>query len=261
MSSELLDHPYAAPATTAHGASRLIVTWQHPQSRAHEAVGVLDCRDDAHEFRYLRRALTVDGFQPFLGFAELDRAYRSRQLFPLFSQRVMRESRPDYRRHLDALYLPHDAKAWQVLERSQGQREGDEIRVFLEPSIGVDGWSENTFLVHGVRHRLMQDPSGVERALSALRQGEVLQIVPEPDNPADSRAVLVSAISGTALGWVPTVLLDWVAVLLGASDVDARVVHVNNHDGPPGYRLLVRLAGTVPHDWRPFSGPGWEPIS
>jgi hypothetical protein len=222
-------------------------------------VGVLDCAEGSYTFRYLRRALTVSGFQPFLGFEDFHSVYEAESLFPLFSQRVMSANRRDYPHYLQALYLPSSATPWQVLERSQGQREGDGVRVFLEPPRHDDGASESTFLVHGVRHRLAQD-AGLESALATLQRGDELALVPEPGNPVEATATLVAARSERALGWVPTMLLPWVEALQDNGPADVRVVHVNGPDVPPGFRLLVRVSGRLREDQSVFAGPDWQPL-
>jgi hypothetical protein len=51
----------------------------------------------------------VAGFQPFLGLPDLERQYEPAALFPLFEQRVMRRSRPDFNRYRQALRLGADA--------------------------------------------------------------------------------------------------------------------------------------------------------
>jgi hypothetical protein len=260
MSSDLLPSPYSALSEPVGRTSRFIVTWQHPQTRAHQAVAVLDCSDGSFTFRYLRRALTVPGFQPFLGFEDVDRVYGATSLFPLFSQRVMNPNRRDFPRYLEALYLPSTASPWQILERSQGQREGDGVRVFLDPPRQDDGASESTFLVHGVRHRLAQD-AGLESALAALQRGDELALVPEPGNPVEANATLVAARSERALGWVPTMLLPWVDALRTNGPIDARVVHVNGPDVPPGFRLLVRVSGRLREGQSVFTGPEWQLVA
>jgi hypothetical protein len=255
-------HALAAPTPTSAGrpdnVTRLAVTWQHPINRRHEPVGLLTDEGGVFRFRYLARADRVEGFQPFLGFPDITGDYVAQRLFPLFAQRVMSPSRPDYPRYIEALWLPPDATAWAVLARSQGQREGDGIRVFVEPLVDEDGSTRSTFLVHGVRHRLRQDPR-VEAALAALAQGEDLVLIDEPDNPADPRAVLITDQGRIPLGWVPSVLLPYVHTALAVGATSVRVEKVNDSNTPPGYRLLVTLHGRVPPGYRAFDGPGWEP--
>jgi len=253
MSPNALVAPASAADHATRQLTRLAVTWQHPVNRRHEPVGLLVCDDRGFQFRYLRRADEVEGFQPFLGFDDLDRVYSAPRLFPLFAQRVMSPSRPDFPRYLRSLLLTPSATERDILARSQGQREGDGIRVFVEPAVDDSGRTEATFLVHGVRHRLHADPR-VEQVLRALVPDEQLRLVDEPDNPADPRAVLVSHRSGVALGWVPSVLLAYVHVV---SEAQVRVLHANGPDVPPGYRLIVRLNGRVSPGYRAFDGPAW----
>lgn len=82
---------------------RLAVTWQHPDSRAIQPVGMLEHDGDRYHFHYIRRAQYVEDFRPFLGFPDLGRAYTSAHLFPIFAERVMDARRPDY---------PHNRPAW-----------------------------------------------------------------------------------------------------------------------------------------------------
>lgn len=217
---------------------------------------MLTCDNPGYTFRYLRRAATVRDFQPFVGFGRLDRTYTSPTLFPLFTHRIIRPSRPDYPRFLRALWLDDGASDWAVLARSQGQREGDGIRVLMEPEVRTDGTTRTIFLVHGVRHRL-RDPD-VETALARLGRGDRLRLVDEPDNPVDGRAVLVSSDGTTMLGWVPTVLLPYVHHVRRSEPPVATVLQSSGADVPPAYRLLIELSGRTEAGYRPFDGPEWE---
>jgi hypothetical protein len=236
---------------------RLAVAWQHPVTRAMTPVGMLTAVDGRFTFAYLRRACDVDGFQPFLGFSDWDGHYESERLFPLFAQRAMRPSRPDYSRYLRSLRLPADSTDWAILGRSQGSREGDGIRLFPEPLVDEDGATRSTFFVNGLRHRMAQDPA-VGLALDRLRQGQELRIVEEPDNPVDQRALLVTPEGGVALAWVPSLMLDYVHEVRATGATKLVVEAVNGDDVPAGYRLLVTLSGRLPVGSEPFSGPDWE---
>ena len=238
-------------------SSRLAVAWQHPVTRRLRAVGLLSRGADDFTFSYLAAAGQVDGFQPFIGFPEMGREYRSARLFPLFAQRVMRAGRPDYARHLEVLALGRASDPWQVLARSQGQRQGDGIRLFAEPEVNADGATRATFFVSGFRHRLRWHPE-VEQALTRLRPGDPLTLLPEPTNPVDSEALLVLESTDTPLGWIPSVLLPYVASVREASDPQIVVRAVQDAGAPPAFRLLVHLTGRLLHGVRPFSERGWE---
>jgi hypothetical protein len=68
---------------------RLIVAWQHPESRLIAPVGLLEHGRELYRFRYLRRAGDLPDFQPFLSFPTWERTYTSQLLFPMFAQRIM----------------------------------------------------------------------------------------------------------------------------------------------------------------------------
>jgi len=222
-----------------------------------QPVGVLE-QDEQHAYRfyYIERARTVDGFRPFLGFPTLDRTYTSPTLFPLFAQRVMHPRRPDYQDYLDTLALSGEPSPMEVLARSRGQRVGDTIQLFPEPSIAADGSTSCLFLVHGVRHI-----PGADERIARLQPGDELRLVDDPTNEANPRAVLVAADGTGRLGWVPDLLLGYVHTVQEHGPVDVRVVRANGPDAPPHMRLLARLSGTAPPDYRPFIGSGWKPLA
>lgn len=247
----------AAPSFTDPAVGRrLAVAWQHPGTRRITAVGLLTCSDSSYSFSYLRSAAAVEGFQPFLGFPDLDRRYEANALFPLFAQRVMRASRPDFSRYRQALRLKADASDWSILGRSQGQREGDGIRVFPEPYVDAAGGTTSTFFVSGLRHRMRQDPR-ISGALDALTPGDRLKLIDEPTNVENARALLVAEGAGLTLAWVPSVLLSYVHTVRSTAELSLTVVGTNGPDVPPAYRLLVHLRGTLAEGNQPFDGPEW----
>lgn len=235
---------------------RLAVAWQHPETRRITAVGLLTCSQSSYSFSYLRSATAVQGFQPFFGFPDLERSYVAAALFPLFAQRVMRQTRPDFDSYRQALRLETDASDWSILGRSQGQREGDGIRVFPEPQVEDLGGTTSTFFVSGLRHRMREDRR-VAAVLSELTPGEPLSLVDEPTNKEDARALLVTEATGVTLAWVPSVLLSYVHTVRSIAEPSLTVVGTNGMDVPAAYRLLVNLRGTAPQGYRPFDGPEW----
>lgn len=239
----------------AQQVSSLIVAWQDPESRIISPVGRLEQRSGTYSFRYLRRAVDVQGFRPFIGFPDLGRSYESSRLFPLFRQRVMDPKRRDYARYLETLGLGDEAAPMEVLGRSGGVRHGDAIMLFPPPLVQPDGRTEYSFLVHGVRHMAK---FGVEERLARLEQGDELLIVDEPSNPMNQRALVVTSTDGHGLGWVPDLLLEYVHKARETASAMLYVERTNGPDTPWHLRLCVRLAGAVPRGWKPFEGPGWE---
>ena len=56
--------------------SRLVVTWQHPETREISPIGLLSFDGRKYTFGYLVSAPTVEGFRPLLGFPEFKLQYR-----------------------------------------------------------------------------------------------------------------------------------------------------------------------------------------
>lgn len=236
MTSSALLSP-AAPIRTA--ADTLLVTWQDPATRRYHAVGLLEqLSDRSYRFDYLAAAQNLPRFLPFLGFDTLDRTYTSPHLFPLFAQRVLDECRPDRRSLYEALELAPAAQPMEFLARSGGRRAGDTIELLPAPDIHA-GPTSCVFLVHGVRHL-----DGADGAIERLSPGQELSLSPDPDNPVDTAAVLVTR-DGTRLGWVPNPLLHYVSAVMDAGRARLRVVRVNSRELGHHLRLLVRLDGIL----------------
>ncbi|MBP2364646.1 HIRAN domain-containing protein [Pseudonocardia parietis] len=246
-----VETPVRPVADAGRSAGALIVAWQHPDSRLISPVGRLEHGPGLHyRFRYLRSAREVADFQPFLSFPEWSGDYRSENLFPVFSQRIMSPRRPDFPEYLRQLHLDGNATPWEQLARSEGRRHGDTVQVFPIPSVELDGTSSCCFLAHGVRHVT----GGM---LPPLTQGDLLQLRAEPTNPVDPAAQLIRSENGTDLGYVPALMLEHFAALRSAGPVSLRVEHVNGPEAPAHLRLLVRLEGMTPRDYVPMSSPGW----
>ena len=94
-------------------ARALFVAWQNPDTRRFTPVARLaqvtgdECQD-CFEFAYIHaaRQATEQGFLPFLAFPELETLYRAHELFPMFANRILSTSRPDYPEYLERLGLP-----------------------------------------------------------------------------------------------------------------------------------------------------------
>ncbi|MEV8606878.1 HIRAN domain-containing protein [Amycolatopsis sp. NPDC051373] len=236
---------------------RMAVGWQHPVTRAVDAVGLLEFDGTQHRFRYLRRASRVSGFRPFIGFARLDGVYESEALFPLFAQRAMSPRRPDYSQYLRSLDLDDTASTWEQIARTEGRLAGDTIHLVPEPTVGPDGSTAGCFLVAGIRHR-MPDQDRRDAILGSLQPGSKLFLRDEPDNPVNPRAILVSQYEKIDIGWVPNMLVEYVHKVRNSGDCRIQVRHVNGAESPVHMRLLAEIRGKVMPGYEAFSGSGWE---
>lgn len=254
----------ALPLSDGAGQSavvrRMAIAWQHPDERSVRPVGMLQYDGQTHEFFYLRTVSEMHDFRPFLNFPDLARIYRSTDLFPMFSQRVMSPRRPDYTQYLQQLDLTHSATPWEQLARTEGKLASDTIQLIPEPEVDGKGRTQSQFLVAGIRHQI-KDEYQRDLILSRLKRGDKLQLVDELENSVNPRAVLVSTRDQVTLGWVPNMLVDYVHDVRDGGPFSVEVTHVNGPDAPSHMRLLALIEGQLKPGSRPFAGPNWQPYS
>ena len=229
-------------STTAGTGDELLVTWQDPDTGRYHAVGLLSRAHDLYRFRYLDAARKLPNFRSFLGFSDMGRDYTSPHLFPIFAERVLDDGRRDRVDLYEALDLVATAGPMEFLARSGGRRAGDRIQLLPTPLV-AEGRTSCVFLVHGVRH-----VPGAGDAIDRLEPGQELALVPEPDNPIDADALLVTQ-DGTLLGWVPNPLLGYVQAVLSSGGARLTVVRANPRELGHHMRLLVRIEGSLPESY------------
>lgn len=231
------------------------VIWQDRGSRSLVHVGWLEYKGDEFAFSYTDDAKTSMAFEPFPPFPELDRTYRSPDLFPFFAVRLTSAADPGFDAVIDALGLTRDqATPAEILARASSDSPYDTIQVIPEPTELPDGTLTRRFLASGVRHVDEQHPERVGDAISNLGPGARLDLVPEPTNPANPHAIQL--VAGQApVGWVPNYLVEEIHRLLERQrGVSISVDRANGPDTPWHLRLLCRLEVGPP-----TSKPGQRP--
>ena len=250
-------------------AHKLIVSWQDPSSRAMIPIGVLEFDGDVYSFAYLQKASELTGFQPLLGFPELQKRYESAELFALFAQRAMDSSRPDFDRYISELGLTDDASTpWEQISRSGGSSEGDTIQLFPVPRYQGGEWRCH-FLAAGVRHLLKKSvpiagehvgpykAEELEDLLSSLSPGDQLSLISEPTNDWTSLALIVATDSSRPVGYVPTMLLDAISEPHQNGLIDVCVSKVNSLEAGWHLRLIVELTAHLEPEFEFFKGDDW----
>ncbi|ETA92326.1 hypothetical protein O982_24030 [Mycobacterium avium 10-5581] len=253
----------------AAASRRLVVTWQHPIERTISPVGMLSFDGHSYRFHYLRHALHVKGFRPFLGFPDLHGRYTSDRLFPLFAQRAMTPRRPDFARWVKRLGLEEDASPFEQITRSGGHRPGDTIQLFPVPTV-ANGHLECDFLVHGIRH-IAERPTSVagevitltrddvEHQLAALCPGDELRLHDEPTNTVNPLAILTTTAANVPLGWVPDLLLEELDRIPDRQRARVTALVVNGPEAGWHLRLLAHLSVPVPDGFAVFVDDPWQP--
>lgn len=240
----------------------LFVAWRPgvPQERGWRPVGSLEHDGQLYRFCYTRGAWG-GGFRPFEQMERLDQIYESESLFPVFANRLLPSSRPEYEAYLRWSGFDPDnpPDPIVVLGVTEGIRQTDAVEVFPCPAPDLEGCYLNKFFLHGIRWM----PAWAIERINRLRPGEQLRLMPDPQNPADPRAVAVRTDGEPAMiGFVPRYLAHDVGTLLSQCDVyfvELLVEHVNA-DAPLQNRLLCRMRGCWPDGFRPCSGEEFAPI-
>ncbi len=211
-------------------------------------------------FCYTRGA-REPGFRPFPQMERLDQVYESEALFPMFADRLLSESRPEYEAYLHWSGFDPDEPPDPivVLGVTEGIRQTDAIEVFPCPQQDAEGCYLNKFFLHGVR---WLPPASMER-IAQLKTGEALRLMADLQNPVDPQAVAVrTETERTLVGYVPRYLARDVWELFqecGVVFIELFVERVN-HDAPFQNRVLCRMRACWPDGFEPCSSEDFLPI-
>lgn len=234
-SAHVLDVP--TPTEARPRLRRLRLIWQDAASRRFVHVATLDqIEADAFVFRYEEGA-RHESFVPLAEFPELEGEYSVNGLPAFFLNRVMSPRRASYPTYCRWLGLSGFPAPVEILARSGGGRATDTFHVV---DIPVDGRVEGHFLVSGVRY--FEDNG----ALSRIDGGSRLGLLPEPDNPVNPEAVLLTDAGGSRIGYVP----DWLLDDVHGWGLLSTAVHVEqvNAGAPAHLRLLCRIEASPGRD-------------
>ncbi|MGA2596998.1 MAG: HIRAN domain-containing protein [Bryobacteraceae bacterium] len=244
----------------------LFLAWQDPLGRRWFPVGSLEYFDGLYSFVYTKgaeQARVEAGFQTLPSFPELHTVYVSEELFPLFSNRMLPRSRPEYREYLQWLGVTetnNDPMA--ILARSGGRRVTDNLEVFACPEKNEQGDYEIHFLVHGLSH---MPGSSADRALQ-LEPGEPLLALRDFQNPKDPDAIALRTAERCErdmylIGYCPRYLgADFLQLLKCDCLAKISVERVNPPPAPVQFRVVCKAVIRWPEGFVPFSSEEYEPL-
>lgn len=234
-----------------------------PQHGGWGPVGRLEHEDGLYRFWYTQGAQTLAGFRPFPQMDDLSQVYESEDLFPLFKNRLLSKSRPEYEAFLRWGGFdpnnPPDPIA--ILEVTEGIRQTDQIEVFPCPVPDANYCYLNKFFLHGIR---WMHPIAQER-INRLEPGEQLFVMPDLCNEYDPNAVAVrtnDTVNRMLVGYVPRYLARDVQRVVWSCDTNFIEVTVErvNQDAPLQQRLLCRVRSCWPDNFQPCSDEEFLPI-
>ena len=237
----------------------LFVAWQNPATREWAPVARLTREEDRFHFVYTKGA-EREGFVPFGRLNNLKREYVSETLFPLFANRLLTRSRPEYAAYLAWLGLSqtnHDVL--DELARTGGLRATDQLELIPCPGPSTDQGYEVFFFARGLRHLRQTN----QEDCLGLQPGEQLYLARDIQNEQDKHALLLRTREPvTMAGYAPRYYAEEFGRLMSmlpVTDLDVRIEQVNR-DAPIQYRLLCHLKAPWPDGFRPCAQEAYEPL-
>jgi hypothetical protein len=224
-------------------------------------VGMLAHDRGLYRFCYTQGAKTLSGFRPFPLMGKLDVVYEAEELFPVFANRLLSESRPEYEAYLrwggfDAGQQPDPIA---ILGVTGGVRQTDSIELFPCPIPTEPGCYRNKFFLHGIR---WMPPATLDR-INRLKPDERLHLMLDPCNAYDFHAVALRTEEERMLiGYAPRYLAYDIRELLYHCCPDNIELKVDrlNLDAPTQQRVLCRLTTCWPEGFKPCRGEEFQPI-
>ncbi|MGL3806193.1 HIRAN domain-containing protein [Paeniglutamicibacter sp. R2-26] len=221
------------PDIDIHQVSRsLWLIWKHPDTGRYSRVGQLDSLSTGEfEFSYEDVTLLPPEFAPLAEFPDVNRQYRGPGLPAFYANRVMSDTRSAYGQYMDWLGLDPNTQnvPIEILARTGGERATDTFHVVERP-LSAEEFS-SYFFVSGIRY------TGFEISSGSVALGDKLRIVPEPENPFNSHAIVLESKRSEKIGWIP----DWMLAVFPTSDASNELVitvEKINIDAPHRMQLL-----------------------
>lgn len=239
----------------------LFVAWQDAKSRRWAPVGRLTHKDGIYRFVYTRGAQEIADFHPFGRMLDLNQAYCSDELFPMFANRVLAKNRPEYRDYLRWLGLSEaQYDALEELARTGGLRATDSLELFPcpEPTAGKN--YEVYFFCRGLRHLPLENQDRARQ----LKPGERLYLMQDLQNAHDPMALLMRTDDPiTLVGYAPRYYAAEFTQLIKAQEPNQVKVEVEqvSPDAPIQYRVLCKLTSPWPSNFSPCTTRAFEALA
>jgi hypothetical protein len=235
----------------------LYVIWQEPQTKSWLPVGKLTYHSDkqVYQFTYTKGAEKSPYFMPFGRMKNLHKRYFSIELFPLFANRLLCQSRPEYSAYLQWLNVSEKEQnnPLFLLARSGGRRATDSLEVFPYLERNIDGNYEFYFFSRELR-RL---PKESLEKINILRPGE--QLVANFQNKYDICTITLQ--TGDLVGYCPPYLAKNFWSPREKINWNQLTVVKVNREAPSAFRLLCRWLFNLPEDFQLFSDEEFQELA
>jgi HIRAN domain len=242
----------------------LFVAWraESPTGGAWNPIGRLEHDGRVFRFCYTKGARNATDFHPFAAMEDLEQVYESDELFPVFANRLLPETRPEYEAFLKWGEFGGDEPPdpISILGVTEGIRQTDSIELFPCPIPDSSGCYLNKFFLHGLRYM----PVAARQRVDQMQPGEELFLSLDIGNKFDRNAVSLHTNGSEVflIGYVPRYLARDVWRIAGGCDpdfIDVTVARVNR-DAPLQQRLLCKMRACWPDHFIPCSDEEFQPI-
>ena len=242
-------------------ANELYLAWEDPIDRKWLPVGRLTIdENNIYRFVYTKGAESSRNFVPLARMNQLDKVYTSEALFPLFNNRLLSYSRPEYKNYMEWLDIKGDEyNPLTVLAITEGIRGTDTFEVFQCPKPNDEGKYEVKFFSHGLRYL----PSHVIERVNNFQKGDRLFILPDIQNSYDPMALALRTDDPVEIvGYCPRYLSpDFYELLEKTRTIDIEVSVVRVNVGAPfRLRLLCKIVAPWPEGFQPCSAEEFKPL-
>lgn len=223
-------------------------------------IGKLDFDGVLYRFCYTQGAKSLQGFQPLPEMDNLEQVYESHVLFPLFANRLMSHSRPEYNAYLrwSGFDISQNVPGpLEILAVTEGIRKTDQFEVFVKPSKSDDGRFQTNFFLHGLRFFY----DNKVQLINQLRNGTYLELRPDNHNSSDPNAVGVF-FEQAKIGYLPRYLARDIRSLLSIlNDIKLTCfVKTKNEEAPLQNRFLCTFSLPWPNEFNPCSSEEYHEI-
>jgi len=245
---------------------KLFLAWRDPKTGSWFPIGRLTFDGNRYQFVYthgVKEAKEQSAFEPLISFPELNKVYESNELFPIFTNRLLPPSRPDYQDFLDYLGVKGvEFDQLSLLSMSGGRRVTDSYEVFSLPKVDSEEKYHIPFFAHGLRHLAKES---IER-INALEPGEQLLLLRDFQNPYDPSALMLRTNDKFVgdryfVGYCPRYLLKDVhrALEHDANSIRVEVDQINL-PAPLQLRLRCKMTAQWPAEAPPFASNSFKPL-
>ena len=233
----------------------LLLAWREPTSRSWIIVGKLWQKDDLYFFGYtqgVKKALQSQNFISFGNMNSIDEIYTSKEIFPIFKNRLFQKNRPEYSKYIEWLGFNKDKELspLEELARTNGIRATDSLQLFEIPK-SKNGKYIVYFYSHGISHLA----KSYKKRIATLEQGERLFLLKDIQNSFDKKALLLRTNDPTELvGYTPRFYTEDFNKLLSINGEESLIVQVErvNSEAPTQLQLLCKLETKWPKNFKPF---------